>query len=346
MHVPQDAPLGRRQVARVHKPEQYGGGPLHEHGAAIRTQLVARAGRREGQQSCFLCVRRANGGRGVSLDPSHIPSRPTPSPGDSGVLLRPPRRHTAARPHAPPPRGKQPAHPQCGAPPPPPPAIQPRRGPQPTQTKPPEGTHPTGRQGSTGPGQPPPTVGRRSKGHEQERRGGTHHMERPYWCATRGPREVRAQQGRKGCERRGSGSAQLRKGDAPRTRRATGPSSQNAQITWNVVPTGEDKGHRDGPARYRQRGGREADGEKNKHQHRPGHPQLAASAANTQAGQCTSQGSSGAAYYAPAPQLGSLRASPPGSHWQQASSTGPSAPAPRATKHEGDDVVGKRPPTG
>ena len=33
------------------------------------------------------------------------------------------------------------------------------------------------------------------------------------------------------------------------------------------------------------------------------------------------------------PRLGSLRASPRGSHWQQASSTGLAAPAPRATTH-------------
>ena len=32
-------------------------------------------------------------------------------------------------------------------------------------------------------------------------------------------------------------------------------------------------------------------------------------------------------------RLGSLRASPRGSHWRQASSTGPAAPAPRATTH-------------
>ena len=35
----------------------------------------------------------------------------------------------------------------------------------------------------------------------------------------------------------------------------------------------------------------------------------------------------------PTPRLGSLRASPRGSHWRQASSTGPAAPALRATTH-------------
>ena len=63
----------------------------------------------------------------------------------------------------------------------------------------------------------------------------------------------------------------------------------------------------------------------------PNPPEPAASAAHTQTGHCTRQGSSGAQRHAPTPRLGSLRASPRGSHWRQASSTGPAAPAPRAT---------------
>ena len=43
--------------------------------------------------------------------------------------------------------------------------------------------------------------------------------------------------------------------------------------------------------------------------------------------------SSGAQRHAPTPRLGSLRASPRGSHWRQASSTGPAAPEPRASTH-------------
>ena len=62
-------------------------------------------------------------------------------------------------------------------------------------------------------------------------------------------------------------------------------------------------------------------------------PEPAASAAHTQTGHCTRQGSSGAQRHAPTPRLGSLRASPRGSHWRQASSTGPAAPVPRATTH-------------
>ena len=62
-------------------------------------------------------------------------------------------------------------------------------------------------------------------------------------------------------------------------------------------------------------------------------PEPAASAAHTQTGHCARQGSSGAQRHAPTPRLGGLRASPRGSQWRQASSTGPAAPTPRATTH-------------
>ena len=65
----------------------------------------------------------------------------------------------------------------------------------------------------------------------------------------------------------------------------------------------------------------------------PNPPEPAASAAHTQTGHCIRQGSSGAQRHAPTPRLGSLRAGPRGSHCRQASSTGPAAPAPRATTH-------------
>ena len=65
----------------------------------------------------------------------------------------------------------------------------------------------------------------------------------------------------------------------------------------------------------------------------PNPPEPAASAAHTQTGHCTRQGSSDAQRHAPTPRLGSHRASPRGSHWRQASSTGPAAPVPRATTH-------------
>ena len=141
---------------------------------------------------------------------------------------------------------------------------------------------------------------------------------------------------REGSGRRGSTSAHTKKGHAGTTRRATGPSAQNAQTAWNGVPASEGKGHPDGMARHTQRGTRGAGrGKRERHntRYRPETPAPAASAAHTQTGHCTRQGSSGAQRHAPTPRLGSLRASPRGSHWQQASSTGPAAPAPRATTH-------------
>ena len=136
--------------------------------------------------------------------------------------------------------------------------------------------------------------------------------------------------------RRGSASAHTRKGHAGTTRRATGPSSRNAQTAWNGVPASEGKGHPDGTARHKQRGtGGPGRGKQQKQntRYRPEPAEPAASAAHTRTGHWTRQGSSDALRHAPAPRLGSLRASPRGSHWGQASSTGPAAPAPRATTH-------------
>ena len=139
-----------------------------------------------------------------------------------------------------------------------------------------------------------------------------------------------------GSGRRGSASAHTRKGHAGTTRRATGPSARNAQTAWNGVAASEGKGHPDGTARHTQRGTRRAGRGKRERpntRYWPQPPEPAASAAHTQTGHCTRQGSSGAQRHAPTPRLGSLRASPRGSHWRQASSTGPAAPAPRATTH-------------
>ena len=163
-------------------------------------------------------------------------------------------------------------------------------------------------------------------------------MERPYQRPVPGPREVRTPHhpGGGGSGRRGSASAHTRKGHAGTTRRATGPSPRNAQTAWNGVPASEGKGHPDGTARHKEHGTRGAGrGKRERHntRYRPEPPEPAASAALTRTGHCTRQGSSGALRHAPAPRLGSLRASPRGSHWRQASSTGPAAPAPRATTH-------------
>ena len=149
-----------------------------------------------------------------------------------------------------------------------------------------------------------------------------------------------------GSGRRGSARAHTRKGHAVTTRKANRPSSRNAQTAWNGVPASEGKGHPDGTTRHTQGGTRGAGrGERERHntRYRPKPPEPAASAAQTRTGHCIRQGSSGALRHAPTPRLGSLRASRRGSHWRQASSTGPAAPAPRATTHKGGDAVGKRP---
>ena len=146
--------------------------------------------------------------------------------------------------------------------------------------------------------------------------------------------------------RRGNTGAHTRKGHAGTTRRATGPSSRNAQPAWNGVPASEGKGHPDRTARHTQRGTRGAGrGKRERHntRYRPEPPEPAASAAHTRIGYCTCQGSSGALRHAPTPRQGSFRASPRGSDWRQASSTRPASPAPRATTHLGGDAVGKRP---
>ena len=106
------------------------------------------------------------------------------------------------------------------------------------------------------------------------------------------------------------------------------------RVEWRIASEG--KGHPDGTARHTQRGTRGAGrGKRERHntRYQPEPPEPAASAAHTQTGHCTRQGSSGARRHAPTPRLGSLRASPRGSHWRQASSTGLAAPAPRATTH-------------
>ena len=116
-----------------------------------------------------------------------------------------------------------------------------------------------------------------------------------------------------GSGRRRSASAHTRKGHAGTTRRATGSSSRNAQTAWNGVPASEGKGHPDETTRHKQRGTRGAGrGKRERHntRYRPEPPEPAASAAHTPAGHCTRQGSSGALRHAPAPRLGSLRASP------------------------------------
>ena len=199
------------------------------------------------------------------------------------------------------------------------------------------GMRPQARQGDEGTGPPPQELHRRNTGPGLEAWRGTNRHERPYRCPTPKPRVVCApdQPRGGGPVRRGSRSAHTHNGHAARTRRATNPSPWNAQTTWDV-PASEGKGYPGGTTRNTHREGRQGRDEfkgRSENRHRPRPPKPAASATHTRPGHCAHQGSRSTQCYAPAPRLGSLRASPWGSYWRQASSTGPAAPAPRATTH-------------
>ena len=218
-------------------------------------------------------------------------------------------------------------------------------------------THPTGsaqpqaRRRETGPGRPPPPKqAKRSTGPGQDTRRGTDRVERPYQRPAPAPREVCAPhqpgEGGGGADAAGARAHTDSKdtrgkpeGQPDRARgmhRPHGMAYQRARI--RDTPTGPPATHSAGHA------GREGEnGEDTTPNTGPKPPGPAASAAHTQPGHLTRQGSSGALGHAPAPRLGSLRASPRGSRWRQASSTGPAAPAPRATTHKGGNAVCKRP---
>ena len=261
-----------------------------------------------------------------------------------------------------PPRGAQPPQGQSRAPTPARP--RPRRGPrQPTQwtgsrgrrsARPqtphatvegtPPGTpcrrphNPKPSRGEPGPDRPPPKHARRSKGPGQDTRRGTDHVERPYQRPVPGPREMRAPHHPAGG---GANTARARAHTHERdtrglpeglldrargTHRPHGMAYQRARVrdtrTGRLATRSAEHAGRGG--------GNERDTTPGAG---PNPPEPTASAAHTQTGHCARQGSSGAQRHAPTPRLGSLRASPRGSHWRQASSTGPAAPAPRATTH-------------
>ena len=208
---------------------------------------------------------------------------------------------------------------------------------QPCGTQPPQGVQAKPGRGEPGPDRPSPSTPDGARDRGRTRRGAQTTWNGPTsaQCRDRARCARHTTQGG-GSGRRGSASAHTRKGHAGTTRGATGPSSRNAQTAWNGVPVSESKGHPDRTARHKQRGTRGAGrGKRERHntRYRPEPPEPAASAAHTRTGHCTRQGSSGALRHAIAPRLGSLRASPRGSHWREASSTGPAAPAPQATTH-------------
>ena len=256
-------------------------------------------------------------GQGDSVGPPHPHARAhslwvvDPNSPPSGRALR------AGRP--PPPRTPLPAHERIG------PAPRGAHSPKPGR-------------GELGPDRPPVSTPDEAWDRGRTRGGGRTTWNGPTSAQSRDRARCarHTTQGGGGSGRRGSASAHTRKGHAGTTRRATGPSSRNAQTAWNGVSASEGKGHPDRKARQTQRGTRGAGRgkrERNNTRYRPEAPELAARAAHTRTGHYTCQGSSGTLRHAPTPRLGSLRASPRGSHWRQASSTGPAAPAPRATRH-------------
>ena len=174
--------------------------------------------------------------------------------------------------------------------------------------------------GGTGTGPPPPKHATRSKGPGQDTRRGTDHVERPYQRPEPGPREMRAPHHPAGGgadtararahthEKDTRGLPEGQPDRAPGTHRPRGMAYQRARV--RDTRTGR-------PAtRSAEHAGRGGGNEKDTTPGTgPNPPQPAASAAHTQTGHCTRQGSSGAQRHAPTRRLGSLRASPRGSHW-------------------------------
>ena len=213
------------------------------------------------------------------------------------------------------------------------------------QARPQGGERPQTRQGDEGTGPSPPELNRRGTGPGQETRRGTTRLERPYRGTAPEPRVVRAPNRLAGEGGGGTYTAGARAHPHPMDTRR-GPEGQPDRARGMHRPHGmanrQAKGRdtRTGqPATRTVRVAREG---RSQNLHRPRPPRLATSAAHTRPGDCDRQGSSSTQCYAPTPRLGSLRASPWGSHGQQASSTGPATPAALATTHQGGGVVGKR----
>ena len=169
-------------------------------------------------------------------------------------------------------------------------------------------------------------------------RRGTDHVERPYQRPVPGPREVRTPHhpGGGGGDAAGArvhthakGTRGLPEGQLDRARgthRPRGMTYKRARIrdTRTGRPATRSGGHagRDGGI------GRDTTpGTGPSPPHRPRVPRTH--------GWGTASAKAVVAHCAPfpTPRLGNLRASPRGSHWRQANSTGPAAPAPRATTH-------------
>ena len=228
--------------------------------------------------------------------------------------------------------------------PPPPPAPPARE--RPGSTGPPKRGHtiPSQARGERDWPAPPPRRAKQGTGPRQDTRRGTDRVERPYQRPAPEPRRTdpgrggRADAARARAHAHTKGMRRIPEGQPDRARGTHGPHGvayQQARIKDSRMerPATQNAGN----------AGREGgNGEDTKPGTGLSPPEPAASAAHTRTAHCTRQGSSGAPRHAPALPLGSLGASPRGSHWRQASSTGPAVPAPRATTHWGGDAVGKR----
>ena len=325
-----------------------GGHAPHGQHNASDARFVACPGRAEGRKEAERHPALQAPPRPHSRRKQRTPPPPLPAPQHKNAMD--------------PPRGAQPPQGQSRAPTPARP--RPRRGPrQPTQwtgsrgrrsARPqtpqatvegtPPGTpcrrphNPKRSRGEPGPDRPPPKHARRSKGPGQDTRRGTDHVERPYQRPVPGPREMRAPHHPAGGgadtararahthERDTRGLPEGLPDRARGTHRPHGMAYQRARVrdTRTGRPATRSAEHAG------RGGGNERDTTPGAG---PNPPKPAASAAHTQTGHCARQGSSGAQRHAPTPRLGSLRASPRGSHWRQTSSIGLAAPAPRATTH-------------
>ena len=184
-----------------------------------------------------------------------VPRLPAPEEGVSGEgqRLTPDAPHNSGRP---PPPGTAPHHPR---------GTQPPQGMQAKETVLGPHTHtpaPTARGWRTAPsqvaGNQDRTAPPRSTPDGARDRGRTRGGARTTWngptsakCRYRARCARHTTQGG-GSRRRGSASAHTRKGHVGTTRKATGPSSRNAETAWNGVPASEGKGHPDGTARHTQ----------------------------------------------------------------------------------------------
>ena len=126
------------------------------------------------------------------------------------------------------------------------------------------------------------TQNKQSKRLMRELLRGTNNLEQSYQRPARQPHKERAEktgEGRRG-EHRPGASTETHNGHAAHKRRATRPSSQKVQTTWNGVPEGEGKGDPKGATRHKHsegcQGGTASGGGRESALARPSRPALSA----------------------------------------------------------------------